>query len=155
MPIWCVAAEINTGDENMVRNVLAVIVGAIVWMAGFLALATVLAMAWPEYQVHGREWTQNAVFSFTPSMACFNLLFWVLAAIAAGWVARKIAIRREAVWVLAALLEIYVVALHIVLYWPTFPWWYNLGVVIPCVPAVLFGAKLAGGSPAKNTVASV
>jgi hypothetical protein len=31
--------------------------------------------------------------------------------------------------------------------WALFPWWYNLGVVIPALPAVLLGASLA--SPAR------
>jgi hypothetical protein len=77
-------------------------------------------------------------------MACFNLLFWALGDFSAGWMAMKIAKRREAVWVLAAGLLIYLAALHLVLYWPRFPWWYNLGVVIPVGPAVLLGAKWAG-----------
>jgi putative Ca2+/H+ antiporter (TMEM165/GDT1 family) len=76
-------------------------------------------------------------------MACFNLLFWVLAEIGAGWVAMKIAKRSGAVWVLAGVLGIYLAAMHLVLYWPRFPWWYNLGVVIPAIPAVLLGSKLA------------
>jgi hypothetical protein len=44
---------------------------------------------------------------------------------------------------LAGLLGIYLAALHLILYWPRFPWWYNLGVVILAVPAVLLGGKLA------------
>jgi hypothetical protein len=27
--------------------------------------------------------------------------------------------------------------------WPTFPWWYNLGVVLPAAPAVLLGGRRA------------
>ena len=42
----------------------------------------------------------------------------------------------------AGVLGIYLAALHLILYWPRFPWWYNLGVVIPAVPAVLFGGTL-------------
>ena len=127
----------------MVRGVLGVVVGAVVWMVGFLALATVLAHLWPDYAIHGRQWTRQGVFTFTPPMACCNLVFWVLAEIGAGWVTGKIAKRREAVWVLAGLVGIYLAVLHLVLYWPHFPWWYNLGVVIPAVPAVLLGGKLA------------
>ena len=139
----------------MVRNVLSVFVGAVVWMAGFFAMVSLLALSWPDYQTHGRAWTQEGVFTFTSFMAFFNLLFWVVAAIAAGWVATKIATRREAVWVLAGVVAIYLVVLHIVLYWSTFPWWYNLGVVIPCVPAILLGAKLAGTpSSASKAVAA-
>ena len=40
-------------------------------------------------------------------MACCNLLFWVLAEMAAGWSTVKIANRRESVWVLAGLVGIY------------------------------------------------
>lgn len=127
----------------MMRRVLGVVVGAVLWMVVFFALATVLMHLWPDYAVHGRQWTKENVFTFTPAMACCNLVFWVLAEIAAGWVTGKIAMRREAVWVLAGLLGIYLAGLHLVLYWPRFPWWYNLGVVLPAVPAVLLGGRLA------------
>jgi hypothetical protein len=127
----------------MVRSVLGVVAGVVAWMVGFWILAILLAELWPDYAVHGRQWTQEHVFTFTAAMACCNLLLWVLAEIGAGWAAGKIARRREAVWVLAGLLGVYLAAVHLVLYWPRFPWWYNLGVVIPAVPAVLLGGKLA------------
>jgi hypothetical protein len=129
--------------NHMVRDVLGVVVGAVLWMMGFFVLALVLAQLWPDYAIHGRQWTRENVFTFTPLMACCNLVFWVLAEFCAGWVAGKIAKRREAVWVLAGLVGIYLAALHLALYWPRFPWWYNLGVVIPAVPAVLMGGRLA------------
>jgi len=68
---------------------------------------------------------------------------WLLAEIGAGWVAGRIARRGGAVWVLAGLLGVYLAVVHFALYWSRFPWWYNLGVVIPAVPAVLLGGKLA------------
>lgn len=127
----------------MVRSVLGVVVSAVVWMMGFWILVIVLAQIWPDYAIHGRQWMREGVFTFTPPMACCNLVLWALVEIGAGWLARRIAKRREAVWVLAGLLGIYFAVVHLVLYWPRFPWWYNLGVVIPAVPAVLLGAKLA------------
>jgi hypothetical protein len=130
----------------MVRSVLGVVAGAIVWMVGFYALAIVLAKLWPDYTIHARQWMREGVFTFTAPMAFCNLVLWVLAEIGAGWLAGKIAKRHGAVWVLAGLLGIYLAVLHLVLYWPRFPWWYNLGVVIPAVPAVLLGAKLANSS---------
>jgi hypothetical protein len=128
----------------MVRGVLGVVVGVVVWMVGFFVLALALAQLWPDYAIHGRQWTRQGVFTFTPLMACCNL---VLTEIGAGWAAGKIAKRREAVWVLAGLVGIYLAGLHLVLYWPRFPWWYNLGVVIPAVPAVFLGGKLAISLP--------
>ena len=130
----------------MVRSVLGVVAGAVVWMVGFYALAIVLAKLWPDYAIHARQWMREGVFTFTAPMAFCNLVLWVLAEIGAGWLAGKIAKRHGAVWVLAGLLGIYLAVLHLVLYWPRFPWWYNLGVVIPAIPAVLFGAKLANSS---------
>jgi hypothetical protein len=127
----------------MVRGVLGVLIGAVLWMVGFYVLASALAQLWPDYAVHGRQWMRDGVFTFTPAMACCNLVIWVLAEIGAGWAAAKISRRAAAVWVLAGLVGVYLAALHLLLYWPRFPWWYNLGVVIPAVPAVLLGAKLA------------
>ena len=131
----------------MVRDVLGVVAGAVLWMVGFFVLALLLAQLWPDYAIHGREWTKQNVFTFTSLMACCNLVFWVLAEIGAGWVSAKIAQRRAAVWVLAILVGIYFVALHFAIYWSRFPWWYNLGVVVPAVPAVFLGSKLANPSP--------
>jgi hypothetical protein len=127
----------------MVRGVLGVVVGLVLWAVGFYVLAIALAQLWPDYAIHGRQWTQQGVYAFTPPMACCNLVFWVLAEIGAGWAAGKIAKRREAVWVFAGLLGIYFAVLHFLILWTRFPWWYNLGVVIPAVPAVLLGGKLA------------
>jgi hypothetical protein len=127
----------------MMRNVLGVVVGAAVWMLGFFALALLLAQLWPDYAFHGRQWTRENVFTFTPLMSISNLVCWLLAEIGAGWAASSIAKAHKAVWVLAGLVAIYFITIHLVLYWARFPWWYNLGVVIPSVPAVLFGGRLA------------
>ena len=127
----------------MVRSVLGVVIGAIVWMVGFYVLATGLAYLWPDYAVHARQWLRDGAFTFTPAMAGCNLLLWVLAEVGAGWVAAKVSKRRRAVWVLAGLVGIYLAAVHLIVSWPLFPWWYNLGVVLPAVPAVLLGAWLA------------
>jgi hypothetical protein len=128
---------------NMIRGVLGVVLGVLLWMVGFYVLAIALAQVWPDYAIHGRQWTRQGEFTFTPAMACCNLVIWVLAEIGAGWVAAKIAKTRGAVWVLSGLLGAYLAALHLVFMWPRFPWWYNLGVVIPAIPAVLLGGRLA------------
>ena len=132
--------------SNLVRAVLGVATGAVVWMVGFYALTTMLVHLWPDYALHAREWLRAGAFTFTAAMACCNLLLWVLAEIGAGWVAARIAKRPDAVRILAGLVGIYLAAVHLVMYWPRFPWWYNLGVVIPAAPAVLLGARLANPS---------
>jgi hypothetical protein len=71
--------------KNMVRCVLGIVAGAIAWMACFWVFVIVLATLWPDYGHHGRTWMTEQVFTFTPLMACFNLLFWALAEMGAGW----------------------------------------------------------------------
>lgn len=134
----------------MVRSILGIVIGVVLWMVGFYALAIGLSLLWPDYALHGRQWIREDLFTFTPLMACCNLALWVLAEIAAGWVAAKISKHRGAVWVLAGLMGIYLAALHLGFYWSHFPWWYNLGVVIPAVPAVLLGAHLARSRRARD-----
>jgi O-antigen ligase len=127
----------------MVRSVLGVVVGAVLWLAVFYFLAIGLAQLWPDYAIHGRQWIREGVFTFTSAMAGCNLAIWIFAEVGAGWMAARVAKHRGAVWVLAGVLGAYLVAVHLVLAWSRFPWWYNLGVVVPAVPAVLLGAALA------------
>ena len=131
----------------MVRGVLGVVAGWIVWFVGFLALAILLAAVWPEYRVHGGAWMNDHVFDFPTVMAVFNVLFWILAEIAGGWVAMVIARRREAVWVLAAIVGGYLLYEHLYAEWANIPAWYNLVVALSAIPTVLLGGKLARGAP--------
>lgn len=128
----------------MIRKGLAVVVGLVVWMAAFTAFAIGVAQVWPGYAMHARRWIDQRVFTFPPAMAACNLILWILAAIAAGWAAVRIARSRQVVWILASLIVLYLASIHLWRDWLRFPWWYNLGVVIPAAPAVYLGARLAG-----------
>jgi hypothetical protein len=43
--------------NNMVRSIVGVVSGAVVWMVGFFVFALVLAQLWPDYAIHvsGRD----------------------------------------------------------------------------------------------------
>ena len=138
----------------MLRAVLGFVAAAVVWMTAFFAMTTCVAILWPAYAVHGRTWFETGVFTFDPPMAVINILCWALAAALAGHLAVVIARRREVAWALAAVLTMYLGALHLVLNWPDFPWWYNIGVVASAAPAVLLGARLADGFIASSTPSS-
>lgn len=133
------------------RAILAVVVGAIVWMAGFLVLARVLAALWPAYASAVRTWTQTADDTFTTAMSVFNASFWIAAEIAAGWLAAVIARRAGAVWTLGAIVMAYLCFVHFYSVWHKLPWWYNLLVALSSGPAVLLGGKL--GTVSDRTLA--
>lgn len=127
----------------MIRAVLGFIVAAVVWMPAFFALARLGFFIWPDYETHARAWLDDGVFTFPSAMAAYNVVCWALAEVLAGWLAVAIGKRREVGWVLAAVLTLYLSVLHLYLYWPNFPWWYNVGVALLAAPAVLLGGKLA------------
>jgi hypothetical protein len=127
----------------MIRNISGVALGLVTCQAVFSAGAMAAMLLWPEYAVHGRRYLDSRIFTFTSAMACLNLVFWVLGEIGAGWATAKTARDHRAVWILAGLMEAYAAAVHLLLHWSRFPWWYNLAVVIPVVPAALWGARFA------------
>jgi hypothetical protein len=136
----------NATPGSLIRPLLAVLTGAVAWMLGFLVLAQILALLWPAYGVAARAWTHANDYTFTLPMAVLNASFWILAEIAAGWLAAVIARRPRAVWILAVLVMGYLCFVHLYYVWEKFPWWYNLVVALASGPAVLLGGKLGARS---------
>jgi hypothetical protein len=128
----------------MVRGVLGIAVGAIAWMVAFFSIARLLLLVWPAYAVHAETWMSEQIYEFTAPESGFNVLFWLLAEIFAGWLTVVIAKRRETSWILAALIGLFMAFNHLYYEWESFPWWYNLAVAIPAAPAVLLGGHFAG-----------
>ena len=143
------SAQVRSSPVAIIRAVLGVIVGGIVWMYGFLLLARVLLMLWPAYAVPARLWVRTGAYTFLPAMSVCNASFWIIAEIAGGWLAAVIARRAAAVWTLAALVMGYLCFMHLYYAWHQLPWWYNLIVAFSSGPAVLLGGRLgARPSPA-------
>jgi hypothetical protein len=129
--------------RSLVRTVLAVLAGAILWMGGFLVLAQILVLLWPAYALAAHVWTHTGAYRFTGAMSVLNASFWILAEIAAGWLTGVIARRPGAVWPLAVLVMGYLCFMHLYYLWHELPWWYNLVVALSSGPAVLLGGKFA------------
>ena len=127
----------------MIRAGLGFLVATVVWMPSFFVLARLGFFIWPDYETHARAWLDEGKFTFPSAMAAYNVVCWALAEVLAGWLGVAIGRRREVAWALAAVLGLYLCALHLYFYWPNFPWWYNLGVALLAAPAVLLGGKLA------------
>jgi hypothetical protein len=140
-PLMPEAVELNTRSGSLVRSILAILAGAILWMIGFLILARILVLLWPAYALAAQIWTRTRVYTFTSPMSVFNASFWILAEIAAGWLAAVIARRPQAVWSLAVLVMGYLCFMHLYYVWDQLPWWYNLVVALASGPAVLLGGR--------------
>ncbi|HEX7236929.1 MAG TPA: hypothetical protein VF405_08210 [Gammaproteobacteria bacterium] len=128
----------------MIRAVLGFVVAAAVWFPAFFTLARLGFFIWPDFETHARAWLEQGVFTFPAPMAAYNVVCWALAHVIVGWLGVAIGGRREVAWALAAVIALYLCAVHLVLYWSNFPWWYNFGVALLAAPAVLLGGKVAG-----------
>jgi len=130
----------------MVRSVIGIVVGAVLWMTAFLSFARGLTLLWPDYAQQVQIWITVHRYAFTPAMSICNALFWILAEMLAGWITVLIARRREAAWVLAGVIGLYLGFVHLHVVWNSLPKVYNLAVAIPAIPAVLFGGWIAAQS---------
>lgn len=128
----------------MLRAALGFLAGAVLWMPAFFILAGLGNWIWPEYTTHAQAWFEQSAFTFPAPMAAYNAACWAVSEVLAGWVAVAVGRRRQAAWALAAVAALYLSLMHLVLYWPDFPWWYNLGVALVAAPAVLLGGRVAG-----------
>ena len=129
---------------DWLRFAAAILAGIAAWGLAFFVLAILLARLWPEYGEHGRTWMRDGVFTFDSTMAACNLLLWLSSDMLAGGLGRSIAGRPSATLTLALLITGYLALVHFALNWELFPWWYNLGVVLPAFPATILGGRIAG-----------
>ena len=130
----------------MLRATLGFVAGIIVWMPAFFVLAGAVGnIVWSDYGVRAEAWFEQSMYTFSSPMSWAHVACWALAAALAGWLATAIGRRPQVAWALAAVIALYLAAVHLVFYWSNYPWWYNLGVALPAAPAVLLGAKLARG----------
>ncbi len=127
----------------MVRSALGILGGGVVWMAAFFTLRGCCFSSGLRMRLAPKcTWTRAPMTS--PLRCPLSMsLFWLLAEcrrLGRGCYLE----RREAAWVLAALLMLYMSFMHLYYAWDNFPWWYNLAVALPSGLAVLLGGKLAG-----------
>ena len=125
----------------MVRGVLGFVIGAVLWMPAFF----LVVFSWRSDRRstrRGQVWFEHQRLHLRAAMSVVNATAWALAAVFAGWVAVAIARRRRRrgrsprCSPVPGILAPY-------LYWPNFPWWYNVAVAGLAAPAALLGGKLA------------
>jgi hypothetical protein len=120
----------------MIRSILAVVAGLVVWMVVATLLNFGLRAGLAGYAL------AEPTLTFTLSMKIARLILGALASLAAGAVVGLIAPSKTAPrWVFGALMLAFFVPVHIQL-WARFPIWYHLVFLGTLLPLVLLGAAL-------------
>ena len=131
-------------DAPMFKKVLAVIVGFLAWwiIAGVL-VGGLLPAVWSEYQIANEIKIADGVQSFSVLMLLTRLFLSAIANVFSGFITVYISKQQITAWYTASALVVIMIYSHIALFWNDWPVWYHLGFLIPFVPIVIAGGKLA------------
>lgn len=123
----------------MPRLIAAVLIGFVSWLAIGVTGFVVLRSTWPAYAL------AEPHKAYTLAMLLARLTVGVVCSLAAGWVSTIVANRdtRAAWWVggLALVVSAYV---HLVDVWADYPAWYHFAYLLPLMPLIGGGGRLAG-----------
>jgi hypothetical protein len=125
----------------MWRKIGSVVAGLVAWVVIATILDRSLRLVWPDYAA------ALPTFHFTLPMMLARLTEGAITTVAAGWFARWIA--RTPLWlayVQGALILLVFLPVHYKL-WQRFPVWYHLTFLVPLIPLILLGARLARRAP--------
>jgi hypothetical protein len=129
---------------KILKSVVAVVAGLVVWVAAFPLWAILEAQLWPALgEAAGTYFETQSYAVFDTAMLASFQVMWPLTNGAAGLVTGLIAKRLTEVWVLCGILFAYFAYNHLWALWDDLPLWYNLLVVVLVAPFVVGGGLVA------------
>lgn len=127
------------------RAIAAVIGGAILGAALFMAVGIPIGLAWPDYRAAAQLFFASQDFSlFTTSMMLTNFVVFAIAGLTTGWLVAKVGRSRMAGQALAGLLLLYALFDHYYWLWHVIPTWYNLVAPWIIAGSIFIGSRLPG-----------
>jgi hypothetical protein len=124
----------------MLRNILGVIAGLLTWGVSVTLCNRLMRFGWPAYAL------AEPSLHFSLAMLLARLVMSLVASVAAGWLAARVANRNgKAAWSLGLLLLLLFLPVHYSL-WDKFPAWYHLVFLLTLAPLIGFGGSLAQGN---------
>jgi hypothetical protein len=131
----------------MLKKILGVVAGLLVWSTVVTVAGAIMRLSWPAYA------SVATAMTFTLTMLVARLSISVLATLAAGLVTAIIAPRSLLVRLMpGVLLLVGFIPVHIML-WNRFPVWYHLTFLLSLVPLTYVGGTISrwwqGSRPAQ------
>jgi hypothetical protein len=119
----------------LLRTILAVLAGLCAWFVVIFLAGLVLRATWPEFVA------ATPTMSYTLPMLIARLSIGVVATLAGGAVAARIASQSNAALFAGIVLVVVFVPIHIQL-WDKFPIWYHLFFLLSLLPLSILGGRL-------------
>ena len=129
----------------MLRNVLSVVGGYVIWTAIFLGGAAVVRAIMPDV-------FDEAGFTTDVAALVSILVLSIVASVAGGFACAKIATSKQMIcgWILAFCLLATGIPVQLSA-WNDLPVWYNLAFLILLVPATIMGVRIGLGGASGET----
>jgi hypothetical protein len=125
----------------MLRTILAVLAGLCAWFVVIFLAGLVLRATWPEFVA------ATPTMSYTLPMLLTRLSVGILATLAGGAVAARLARQSSAALFAGIVLVVVFIPIHIQL-WDKFPIWYHLFFLVSLVPLSILGGRFVAGAGA-------
>ena len=130
----------------MVRIILGVIVGFIVWSIVWVGSEQTLGRFWPEFGTHSldaeKALTNNTALETSPVIAFANLIRSFLTSIIAGYLAALVAGEfKKSTMILGVILVAVGIAVEY-MFWNLAPAWYHVLFVLFLLPMTILGGRL-------------
>lgn len=127
------------------RIFAGILSGLVIWWFLFFAIGIGFGLLWPDYREAARfMFSENDLSYFRTPMLFLNVVLFIGAGLAAGWLASLIGRHRIAGLVLGLLYLLYMGINHYVLVWDELPAWYNLIVPLIISGSIVLGNRLVG-----------
>jgi hypothetical protein len=123
----------------MLRTILAILAGLCAWFVVIFLAGLVLRATWPEFVA------ATPTMSYTLPMLFTRLGIGVLATLAGGAVAARIAKQPNAAMLAGIALVVVFIPIHISL-WDKFPIWYHLFFLLSLIPLSILGGRLVAAA---------
>ena len=120
----------------MVKAVLGVVAGLLVWVACLMVAGSIMRATWPAYVRVADAMT------FTLPMMLARLAIAAVATLAAGWTTTVIAPRSLLVRLMPGLILLVVFIPQHIMLWNRFPVWYHLTFLLSLVPLTYLGGAV-------------
>ena len=124
----------------MLKTIFSVVAGFFTFFAIMYGIGFVMRMSWPHYAAVAEA------MNFSLLMLLARLAIGVVAALAAGHVAARLATKpKSSAIAVGIVLVVFFLPVHVTL-WDSFPIWYHLIFLVSLIPLTAMGARLRGSS---------
>jgi hypothetical protein len=134
----------------MLRIILGVIVGFLVWGVLWFAGEQLLSAVWPAFGAHQAAFQaaieNGGAFTSNSTMLAIHIVLASIVSVVAGFLAALVAGENKRAPLIVGILLLCIGILKVVMSWPLVPIWYHFLYTAVLLPMAIVGGRLKAGT---------